>query len=63
MWKLSSFSAAAAPTILAFIGVITWFHVPGVYTLEWDTLNPQSVWRVNYETRTSLTPIAQLWSI
>jgi hypothetical protein len=41
----------AKPTIIAFIGVVTWQHLEHVYTLDWQTQHPMSVWRVNFEHR------------
>jgi hypothetical protein len=40
-----------APTTLAFLGVVTWQHLPQVTTLDWRSRNPLSVWRVNFESR------------
>ena len=41
----------AKPTILAFIGVVTWQHLADVFTLDWRTQHPKSVWRTNFESR------------
>eukprot|EP00039_Didymoeca_costata_P027201 m.17740 g.17740 ORF g.17740 m.17740 type:complete len:808 (-) comp6096_c0_seq2:45-2468(-) len=35
-------------TILAFIGIVSWWHLP-VYTMEWKAVG--GMWRSNYETR------------
>lgn len=43
--------ADAPPTVLAFVGVVTWQHLPQVSTLDWRSRNPLSVWRVNFESR------------
>lgn len=45
--------AGASPTILAFVGLATWAHVPDVYTLDWCSQHPLSLWRVNYEHRST----------
>ena len=42
---------ADAPTVLAFVGVVTWQHLPQVTTLDWRSRNASSVWRVNFESR------------
>jgi hypothetical protein len=34
---------------IAFVGLVTWWHVPGVFTLEWHA--KQGVYRSNYESR------------
>lgn len=51
MVRTAANDAAAAPTILAFLGIVTWQHLPDVYTLNWRSQNPSSVWRVNFESR------------
>lgn len=40
---------SGSPVTIAFIGLVTWWHIPGVYTLEWRAT--QGLWRSNYETR------------
>jgi hypothetical protein len=42
---------AGAPTTLAFLGLVTWQHLPGVTTLDWRARHPASLWRVNFESR------------
>ena len=46
-----SWGGTAQPprTTLAFVGLTTWWHVAGVFTLEW--LANDGAWRSNYETR------------
>jgi hypothetical protein len=34
---------------VAFLGLVTWWHVPSVFTLEWRST--QGIWRSNYESR------------
>eukprot|EP00038_Savillea_parva_P004098 m.134068 g.134068 ORF g.134068 m.134068 type:complete len:869 (-) comp11373_c0_seq7:124-2730(-) len=34
---------------LAFVGVVTWWHLANVYTMDWEASN--GLWRSNYETR------------
>lgn len=46
------------PTILAYIGITIFQHVANVYALDWGTLNPSSLWLVNYESR----PCECLWT-
>jgi hypothetical protein len=41
----------SSPSILAFVGVVTWQHLAHVYTLDWRTQHPLSVWRSNFESR------------
>jgi len=50
--------AATAPTIFAFVGLTTWQHLAGVYALEWRSRNPDSLWRVGFESR----PCECLWT-
>lgn len=42
-------TAAGAPVTIAFVGLVTWWHVPGTFTLEWRA--NQGLWRSNYESR------------
>ena len=43
--------AGAAPTTIAFLGIVTWQHLANVYTLDWRTQHPLSLWRTNFESR------------
>eukprot|EP01052_Picozoa_sp_SAG31_P033964 SAG31_NODE_3905_length_3765_cov_6.684670_2_plen_200_part_00 len=43
-------TAAGAPTTLAFIGINSWWHSPGVFTLDWRSQG--GLWRSNYEEST-----------
>ena len=38
-------STSAKPTTIAFLGIVTWQHIAHVYTLDWRTQHPQSMWR------------------
>lgn len=49
--RTSDADASAAPTVLAFVGVVSWQHLPDVVTLDWRSRNPQSLWRTNFESR------------
>ena len=42
-------TAIGKPVTIAFLGLVTWWHVPGVFTLEWHAA--QGLWRSNYESR------------
>lgn len=44
-------SGLVGPTTLAFLGVGTWHHLPNVFTLDWRSRHPGSLWRVNFEFR------------
>lgn len=44
-------SGVARPTIVAFLGLVTWQHLADVFTIDWRTQHPESVWRVNFESR------------
>jgi len=41
----------AAPTVIAHLGLVTWQHLPFVTTLDWRSQHPDSIWRVNFESR------------
>ena len=41
----------ARPTVIAFVGVVTWQHLDLVSTLDWRTQHPSSLWRTNFESR------------
>ena len=43
-------TAAGAPVTIAFVGMVSWWHVP-VYTLDYRARG--GLWRSNYETRVS----------
>ncbi len=43
-------TSAGAATI-AFLGVVTWQHLESVFTLEWRSEDPASVWRTAFESR------------
>jgi hypothetical protein len=43
--------ANSKPTVIAFVGVVTWQHLANVYTLDWRTQHPMSLWRTNFESR------------
>jgi hypothetical protein len=67
--RIAGNDAASSGTTLAFVGLITFFHVEvsfisqmsptvhlgltlqGVYVSEWNSVNPASMWRANYESR------------
>jgi Pectate lyase superfamily protein len=49
--QTSSNDAESAPTVLAFLGLFSWWHIPELGTLLWQSNNPLSMWRLNYETR------------
>lgn len=36
---------------IAHIGVVTWQHIDDVYTLDWQSQDPHSIWRTNFESR------------
>jgi hypothetical protein len=42
-------TARGHPATLAFLGIVTWWHLPTVYTLDWRAQG--GLWRNNYETR------------
>ena len=43
--------SSAAPTVIAFVGLVTWQHLAHVYTLDWRSRHPLSLWRTNFESR------------
>ncbi|MCJ1297158.1 hypothetical protein MMC34_008727 [Xylographa carneopallida] len=43
--------ASGPPTTVAFLGLLTWHHLEHVYTLDWRTRHPLSLWRSNFDTR------------
>ena len=43
--------ADGAPTVVAFLGLLTWQHLADVFTLDWRTHHPLSLWRSNFDTR------------
>ena len=54
----SGFAAVGAPLLrtppgaavtIAFVGLVTWWHIPAVFTLDWQA--KQGLWRSNYESR------------
>jgi len=42
-------TAARAPVTLAFVGLVTHWHVDGAFTMDWQSRN--GIYRSNYETR------------
>ena len=42
-------TAVEGNATLAFVGLITWWHLPSIYTLDWRARG--GLWRSNYETR------------
>jgi hypothetical protein len=42
-------TASGAAATLGFLGLVTWWHIPGVFTLDWRARD--GLWRSNYETR------------
>jgi hypothetical protein len=42
-------TAAGAPVSIAFVGLVSWWHIAGAFTLEWHSKG--GLWRSNYETR------------
>jgi hypothetical protein len=42
-------TAAGSRATLAYLGLVTWWHVPHVFTLDWRSRG--GLWRSNYETR------------
>merc|ERR1712000_673199 len=42
-------TAEGSTATLAFVGLTTFWHVPGVFTLDWRSRG--GIWRSNYETR------------
>ena len=43
--------ASDPPTTIAFLGLLTWHHLEHVFTIDWRTHNPLSLWRSNFDTR------------
>jgi hypothetical protein len=43
--------AVGQPTTVAFLGLLTWQHLADVYTVDWRTHHPLSLWRSNFDTR------------
>jgi hypothetical protein len=41
----------AQRTVVALLGLVTWHHLPHVFTLEWASRAADSVWGVNFEAR------------
>jgi hypothetical protein len=42
-------TASIGNTTLAFVGLVSWWHLPSIYTLDWRARG--GLWRSNYETR------------
>ena len=42
-------TAAGSPVSIAFVGLVSWWHIAGTFTLEWNSKG--GLWRSNYETR------------
>ena len=40
-----------SPTTIAFLGLLTWQHLAHVYTVDWRSQHPLSLWRSNFDTR------------
>jgi len=36
---------------IAFLGLVTFWHIPNVTTIDWQANDPRAIWRSNYETR------------
>ena len=43
--------STGAPTTVAFLGLLTWQHVAHVYTVDWRSHHPLSLYRSNFDTR------------
>lgn len=49
--RTATSDARDPPTTIAFLGLLTWQHISDVYTIDWRTQNPLSLWRSNFDTR------------
>jgi hypothetical protein len=49
--QTSTDAGGAPPTTVALVGLVTWEHLPNVFTLDWRSQNPDSVWAANFEAR------------
>jgi hypothetical protein len=49
--RTASADAAGPPTTIALLGLLTWQHLAHVYTIDWRSQHPLSLYRSNFDTR------------
>ena len=50
-------------TLVALLGLVTWHHLPFVYTMDWRSRSAESVWGVNFEARATECLWVSAWQV